>query len=95
MIKMSNGNSNKIHYNQIKVCQALSEQISGGDRNILGEMIESNIKSGNQKLIDKDKLEWGVSITDACIDMNTTNKLLDQLYKSLSIRFRKRKRTDI
>ena len=95
MIDMSHGNSKKIHYNQIKVCESLSEQISGGNRNILGAMIESNIKSGNQKLIAKDKLEWGVSITDACIDMNTTNKLLDQLYNSLSIRFRKRKRTDI
>ena len=70
-------------------------KINEGNRNILGAMIESNIKSGNQKLIDKNKLEWGVSITDACIDISTTNKLLDQLYNSLSVRFRKRKRNDI
>ena len=95
MIDMSHGNSRKIHYNQILVCKSICEQINKGNTNILGGMIESNIKSGNQKLITKDKLEWGVSITDACIDMNTTNKLLDQLYKSLSVRFKKRKRTDI
>jgi len=95
MIDMSHGNSRKIHNNQILVCKSICEQIKKGNTNILGGMIESNIKSGNQKLITKEKLEWGVSITDACIDMKTTSKLLDQLYKSLSVRFKKRKRTDI
>jgi len=95
MIDMSHGNSKKIYQNQIKVCKSICEQIKKGNTNILGGMIESNIKNGNQKLIDKDKLEWGVSITDACIDISTTNKLLDQLYNSLSVRFKKRKWTDI
>jgi len=95
VIDMSHGNSKKIHTNQILVCESICEQIKKGDINIIGAMIESNIKSGNQKLTNKKELKWGISITDACIDLNTTINLISKLYNSLSIRFKKRKSCDI
>ena len=95
IVDMSHGNSQKIHTNQIIVCDSICSQIIKGNNNILGVMIESNLKEGNQKLIKKEDLEWGISITDACIDMDTTCNLLNNLYEALSIRFRKRKICDI
>jgi len=47
-------------------------------------MIESHLKEGNQKLLRKEDLEFGRSITDACIDIETTKELLAILYDSLS-----------
>ena len=95
VIDMSHGNSKKIHTNQILVCESVCNQIKNGEKNIIGVMVESNIKSGKQKLINKDELEWGVSITDACIDIKTTSKLVSYLYNALSVRFKKRKKYDI
>lgn len=87
VIDMSHGNSKKIHSNQIIVCDSICKQIKKGNTNILGVMIESNIKSGNQKLNNKEDLVWGVSITDACINLDTTCNLLNKLYEVLSVRF--------
>lgn len=95
MVDMSHGNSKKIHTNQILVCDSISSQITQGNNNIIGVMIESNLKSGNQKLVVKEDLEWGVSITDACIDLDTTCKLLDNLYNALNVRFPKRKFSEV
>ena len=95
VIDMSHGNSKKIHSNQIIVCESICSQINKGDSNILGVMVESNIKSGKQKLVNKQNLEWGVSITDACIDLDETILLIEKLYESLKIRFRKRKNAEI
>ena len=47
-------------------------------------MIESHFKEGNQKLLKKEDLQFGRSITDACIDIETTKELLAILYNSLS-----------
>ena len=47
-------------------------------------MLESHIKEGNQKLVNKKNLEYGKSITDACIDIKTTEELLSKLYESIN-----------
>ena len=47
-------------------------------------MLESHLKEGNQKLLKKEDLEFGRSITDACIDIETTKELLAILYKSIN-----------
>ena len=59
-------------------------QISNGEKNILGVMLESHLNEGNQKLSKKEDLQFGMSITDACIDIDTTKELLAILYNSLS-----------
>ena len=47
-------------------------------------MLESHLKEGNQKLLKREDLEFGRSITDACINIETTKKLLAILHDSLS-----------
>jgi len=84
MIDCSHGNSNKDFQKQSEVLKNIASQISNGDKNILGVMLESHLKEGNQKLLKKEDLQFGRSITDACIDIETTKELLAILYNSLS-----------
>ena len=83
MIDCSHGNSNKDFRKQSEVLKNVASQISNGEKNILGVMLESHLKEGNQKLLKKEDLEFGRSITDACIDIETTKELLAILYSSL------------
>lgn len=75
------GNSNKDHRNQPKVAKAVSDQLREGETAIIGVMIESNINEGNQKVPAEgpSALKKGVSITDACIDWDTTVGVLEDL----------------
>jgi len=73
MIDTSHANSNKDHNQQPLVLNDIAHQIADGNQNIVGVMIESNIGAGNQKVpADKSQLTYGVSITDKCIDWDTT-----------------------
>tara|TARA_B100000900_G_scaffold408554_1_gene422986 strand:- start:94 stop:1161 length:1068 start_codon:yes stop_codon:yes gene_type:complete len=83
MIDCSHGNSNKDYKKQSDVLHDISNQIQRGEKNILGVMIESHLKAGNQKLGIKEDLEYGKSVTDACIDIKTTEDLLSNLYESM------------
>ena len=83
MIDCSHGNSNKDFKKQGNVLDDVAQQLKNGEKNILGVMLESHIKEGNQKLLNKNSLEYGKSITDACIDIQTTEKLLSTLYNSI------------
>ncbi len=65
--------------NSEKYCKSINPE-----KNILGVMLESHLKEGNQKLLKKENLQFGRSITDACIDIETTKELLAILYSSLS-----------
>lgn len=78
MIDCSHGNSNKKHENQEIVWDTVIDHIkSGATSSITGMMVESNIHAGNQKIpADLSALEYGVSVTDACIDWETTERLL-------------------
>ena len=73
MIDCSHANSNKDHNLQPLVLENVCNQILDGNKSIVGVMIESNLNGGNQKLSeDLSQLEYGVSVTDACIDWETT-----------------------
>ncbi|MES2662184.1 MAG: 3-deoxy-7-phosphoheptulonate synthase [Pseudomonadota bacterium] len=77
MIDCSHANSNKDPYLQPLVMENVVQQITEGNTSIIGVMIESHLKGGSQKLTsDRSKLEYGVSITDGCIDWETTEKCL-------------------
>ena len=84
MIDFSHGNSQKNHENQKKVCASVCQQISEGDKNIIGVMIESHLKEGAQKI--SDNLEYGKSITDACVHWDETKTLLNDLATSVKAR---------
>ena len=79
MIDLSHANSNKQHTRQIEVAQSVAAQVAGGDRRIIGAMIESHINEGRQDLQAAVPLRHGVSITDACLSIAQTAPLLDQL----------------
>lgn len=83
MVDCSHGNSNKNHKNQPLVADDIAKQVAKGELGITGVMIESNLREGKQSS-DKgrDNLEYGVSITDACIDWESTITTLDTLNKA-------------
>ncbi|URJ28006.1 3-deoxy-7-phosphoheptulonate synthase [Candidatus Blochmannia vicinus (nom. nud.)] len=85
MVDCSHGNSDKDYRRQINVAQSILHQIKNGNRSIIGLMIESYIHSGNQSinLSSSSTVQYGVSVTDACIDWETTQHLLCDLYKEL------------
>lgn len=73
MIDCSHANSNKDHNLQPLVLENICNQILDGNQSIVGVMVESNLEGGNQKLSDDlSLLKYGVSVTDACIDWETT-----------------------
>jgi 3-deoxy-7-phosphoheptulonate synthase len=86
VVDCSHGNSKKIHSNQILVAEDLATQIRNRETRIVGCMIESNIKEGNQKLVDPANLEYGKSITDACINLETTEKIFEILSNAILVR---------
>ena len=82
------GNSNKDHRNQPKVAQVIGDQLREGQDAIVGVMIESHINEGNQKVPPEGPagLKKGVSITDACINWETTVQVLNQLAEAVRAR---------
>jgi 3-deoxy-7-phosphoheptulonate synthase len=82
------GNSQKDHNNQPKVSKTIADQVREGERAIIGVMIESNIAAGNQKVPAEGPagLKRGVSITDACIDWESTITVLEELASSVRAR---------
>ncbi len=77
MIDCSHANSSKKPELQPLVLENIGHQIADGNQSITGLMIESHIKAGNQSMPeDLSQLEYGVSITDGCIDWETTETAL-------------------
>jgi 3-deoxy-7-phosphoheptulonate synthase len=84
VVDCSHGNSNKDPSLQPMVAENCVAQISDGNRSIVGLMLESHLKAGNQPIPkDLSKLEYGVSITDPCVDWPTTETLLRKMHESL------------
>jgi 3-deoxy-7-phosphoheptulonate synthase len=84
VVDCSHGNSNKDPSLQPMVAENCVAQISDGNRSIVGLMLESHLKAGNQPIPkDLSQLEYGVSITDPCIDWPTTEALLLKMHESL------------
>ena len=81
MVDCSHANSNKDHTRQAAVARSAANQIADGNGSIIGLMLESNIHAGNQALNSLDKMDYGVSITDACIGWEETVSLLTELAK--------------
>lgn len=85
MIDCSHANSSKDPELQPLVLDNIAQQILEGNQSIIGVMLESHLKAGNQKLTgDKSELEYGMSITDGCIDWETTETSLRQLARKLN-----------
>ncbi len=86
MIDCSHANSSKDYTRQSIVCRDVAGQVAGGNRNIIGVMIESNLVCGAQKLVPGQSLVYGQSITDGCIDWPETHTLLSELAASVRTR---------
>ncbi len=79
MIDFSHANSSKQHEKQIEVSANVGAQMAAGDDRIFGVMIESHINGGRQDLAPGKVLDYGVSVTDACIDWAASENVLRQL----------------
>jgi 3-deoxy-7-phosphoheptulonate synthase len=88
MIDASHANSGKDPENQPRVLRFVSEQIAAGDRRIVGVMIESHLVAGRQDLMPGQKLVYGQSITDGCIDWETSIIALETLAHAVQRRRR-------
>ncbi len=86
MIDASHANSSKKPENQPLVLADIGHQLAAGDRRIIGVMIESNIVAGRQDLVPGQPLTYGQSITDGCIDWDTTVTALQALAESVTQR---------
>ncbi|MBY5969424.1 3-deoxy-7-phosphoheptulonate synthase [Halomonas denitrificans] len=85
MIDCSHANSNKDAALQPLVLDNVTHQILDGNRSIIGLMVESNIGWGNQKIKqDRSEMAYGVSVTDACIDWDTTVEALRGMNERLA-----------
>ncbi|GAB1490208.1 3-deoxy-7-phosphoheptulonate synthase [Opitutaceae bacterium] len=88
LVDASHDNSSKQPERQPEVVRALLAQIAAGNTSIMGAMVESNLCAGNQPFPQPlDKLAYGVSITDGCIDWATTEKLVREIHATLAPRF--------
>ncbi len=83
VVDCSHGNSKKDPKNQKKAFMEIINQINKRNRGIKGLMLESYLKSGSQILNRKTKLKKGISITDACLGWEETEKLILKGYKKL------------
>lgn len=91
MVDCSHANSEKKPELQPLVADNVANQIIEGNRSIIGMMLESNLKAGNQSIPQNlDELEYGLSVTDGCIDWETTETLLTDLAEKLRAPLRQR-----
>ena len=86
MVDCSHANSAKQHRRQTEVAADLARQVSGGERRIIGVMVESHLHEGRQDLVPGRPLQPGVSITDACIGWDDTVPLLRNLADAVRAR---------
>merc|ERR1712094_163950 len=86
VVDCSHANSGKKHENQPGVAAAVGAQVAAGNANLVGVMIESNLVAGAQKVVAGEPLVYGQSITDACVDWRTTERMLRQLAKDVRAR---------
>jgi 3-deoxy-7-phosphoheptulonate synthase len=81
IIDCSHGNSGKAPERQVVALRDVVAQIEAGNRSIIGFMVESYLEAGSQPLArSAEELRYGVSVTDACIDWNTTESLLREVH---------------
>jgi len=76
MVDCSHANSSKKFERQVEVGHDLAGQIAGGDRHIIGIMVESHLHEGRQNVVAGEKPAFGISITDACLGWEASEGLL-------------------
>jgi 3-deoxy-7-phosphoheptulonate synthase len=86
MIDTSHGNSDKDYRRQPAVARAIAQQVAGGERGIVGVMMESFLVEGRQDLVDPATLVYGQSITDACMGWEMTPPVLEALAAAVRAR---------
>ncbi|MDP9901720.1 3-deoxy-7-phosphoheptulonate synthase [Variovorax ginsengisoli] len=90
MVDCSHANSSKQHQKQIDVAQEIARQIAGGSRSVFGVMVESHLTAGAQKFtpgVDTiGGLEYGKSITDACLGWDDSTAVLETLSQAVKQR---------
>jgi 3-deoxy-7-phosphoheptulonate synthase len=90
MVDCSHANSSKQHQKQIDVAKDIAGQIAGGSRSVFGLMVESHLQPGAQKFTPgKDQasaLEYGKSITDACLGWDDSLQVLELLSEAVKAR---------
>jgi len=90
MVDFSHANSSKQHKKQIDVAKDIAGQIAGGSRQVFGVMVESHLHEGAQKFTpgkdDVNALEYGKSITDACIGWDDSEGVLQTLSDAVKVR---------
>ncbi|RYF05035.1 MAG: 3-deoxy-7-phosphoheptulonate synthase [Oxalobacteraceae bacterium] len=79
MIDASHANSSKNPQNQVPVCADIAGQVAGGEDRIVGVMVESHLVAGRQDLVPGKELVYGQSVTDGCIDWDTSVGVLEGL----------------
>lgn len=89
MIDCSHGNSHKKWQEQLTVAQNVASQLAAGEQHIGAVMVESNLLPGNQSCDGTTPLQYGVSITDACVGWDGTVEILDTLAKGVRERRKK------
>ena len=86
MIDFSHANSVKDFKRQIAVANDVAAQIAAGEDRIMGVMVESHLVEGRQNLVPEQPLEYGKSITDACIGWEDSVSVLETLAQSVRAR---------
>jgi len=90
MVDCSHANSSKQHQKQIDVAKDIADQIAGGSHRVFGVMVESHLQAGAQKFTPgKDRiagLEYGKSITDACLGWDDSTQVLETLSQAVKQR---------
>ncbi len=90
MVDCSHANSHKQHERQIEVARDIAAQVAGGSRHVFGLMVESHLMAGAQKFTPgKDQpqaLEYGKSITDACLGWDDSLRVLELLSEAVQVR---------
>jgi len=90
MVDCSHANSSKQHEKQLDVARDIAGQVSGGSKQVFGLMVESHLNPGAQKFTpgkdDASQLEYGKSITDACLSWGDSLEVLEVLSKAVEAR---------
>jgi 3-deoxy-7-phosphoheptulonate synthase len=87
MIDASHANSGKNPQNQPKVIEAVAAQVEAGGP-IVGVMVESHLVGGRQDLVPDERLTYGQSITDGCIDWDGSVAILERLAQAARVKAR-------
>jgi 3-deoxy-7-phosphoheptulonate synthase len=92
MVDCSHANAAKQYQRQLDVTRELAAQIAGGERRIVGTMIESHLVEGRQELAPGKPLQYGQSVTDACLGWKDSIEVLELLAGAVQERRKRSKR---